>query len=280
MSLLLRDVLLLASALLLLQGNFINLVTGEQLPLCRRHESGGKGEWVKNPNATLLATKSYVCCGGGPKEEKGGVVAILDYEQMPEAEKYCALNNTLLKPHDELDVGLLGLSSMCGDDCCICDRDANTRFNATPRESYVWKPDNCTMLAWDALQFCQVLGERKVLMIGDSTMQQTFAALASLIASGKGTCGPQITHAWSSHLVQSQFHNNVADYIDALEADVVIMTAGAHLHDDGDIWSIFEQLKQSLEARKESGKSIPKLIWKTQNPGHVHCELATGPFAW
>jgi hypothetical protein len=40
-------------------------------------------------------------------------------------------------------------------------------------------------------------------------MQQTASTLMSMITNGKALCAPQITFGWSTHLVNSKFHNNL-----------------------------------------------------------------------
>lgn len=42
--------------------------------------------------------------------------------------------------------------------------------HASSISSYYWEPDNCLLNPWDAVLFCNLLGQRNILLIGDSTM--------------------------------------------------------------------------------------------------------------
>jgi hypothetical protein len=41
-------------------------------------------------------------------------------------------------------------------------------------DEYVWEPAGCVLAAWDAAAFCDALGARSLMFIGDSTMIQVF----------------------------------------------------------------------------------------------------------
>ena len=55
--------------------------------------------------------------------------------------------------------------------------------------------------------------------------------------------------------------------------DIAIVTAGAHLHDMGDMTWVFSQLGADFASRRKEGKKMPaSIVWKTQSPGHVGCQ--------
>lgn len=89
---------------------------------------------------------------------------------------------------------------------CFCDELKNTRHTVSTREKYYWKPDNCTLMAFNASDFCRLLGNRKITLIGDSTMDQTASTLRSMIqnAQPKGLCGMQVTYGSSDYLVSQE----------------------------------------------------------------------------
>ena len=78
-----------------------------------------------------------------------------------------------------------------GGHACKCQHSNDTLAH-TQAQMYIWKPHNCTLLDWDSKLFCQLLGGRKVLLSGDSTMQQTASTLTSLIKAGQGHCADNI----------------------------------------------------------------------------------------
>jgi len=51
-------------------------------------------------------------------------------------------------------------------------------------------PYACKLVAWDAQRFCQLLGTRKVLAIGDSTMLQAASVLMNYIHWGYWGASP------------------------------------------------------------------------------------------
>jgi hypothetical protein len=60
-----------------------------------------------------------------------------------------------------------------------------------------------------------------------------------------------------------------AQYVDQLKPSIVIVNAGAHLKDLGDLMSIWENIK--VMSKRAFEKYGTKFVWKTQNPGTVGC---------
>jgi hypothetical protein len=66
-----------------------------------------------------------------------------------------------------------------------------------------------------------------------------------------------------------------------VKPDIVVFSAGAHLHDTGDIYSTLENVRSLLPAmienvRLSTGKNL-SFVWKTQSPGHVSCDAVSEP---
>ena len=127
------------------------------------------GRWVP----TNLTSKPFVCCGGKNRFVDHDFEKHNDFTD-PTVMEYCMVGNrTKNTVGTYLEMGIDGnTSSHCGDDCCRCDRDDGTRFRPNPRENYVWTPSTCALHTWNATWFCELLGARTVLFVGDSTMQQ------------------------------------------------------------------------------------------------------------
>ena len=65
-------------------------------------------------------------------------------------------------------------------------------------------------------------------------------------------------------------------YSEAVDADIVILNSGPHLHDVGDHWHIWNMLvPQILDAREK--KPGMKVVWKTSNPPHLDCRAEQKP---
>ena len=154
---------------------------------CRNNSHVLGGEWVlhssnisavataTNSSSSVSSSKTFVCCGAVRDETKHP--RPYDYEGMPPG--VCSSTNTMPL---YLDHGLSDKrSSQCGDDCCSCDRQGKTRFVPAPRELYQWKPATCQLMQWDADLFCELLGARTLLLVGDSTMQQSASTLMSMV---------------------------------------------------------------------------------------------------
>jgi hypothetical protein len=153
---------------------------------------------------------------------------------------------------------------------------------------YYWQPENCTLLRWNATQFCELLGNRTILLSGDSTMQQTASTLFSMLSAetvkqsiayrlsanmtsnysssfniipglkveGTGSsCLKNIEFLRCDHLFP--FHHagdggliDFAGRFRELNPDIAVINAGAHLHDGGDMWHVMSKLKDLIAERK------------------------------
>ena len=56
---------------------------------------------------------------------------------------------------------------------------ACTCKSARPRLQ--WTPSGCQLPAWNATRFCALLGGKKLLFVGDSTMQQTASVVSRTV---------------------------------------------------------------------------------------------------
>jgi hypothetical protein len=52
-------------------------------------------------------------------------------------------------------------------------------------DPFVWQPQQCKLLEWEAADFCSNLGQRTILMIGDSTMAQMASTFWAMLAFGE-----------------------------------------------------------------------------------------------
>lgn len=70
-------------------------------------------------------------------------------------------------------------------------------------EQYRWQPRTCQLKAWSGIEFCKLLGSRTILLIGDSTMQQTAVTLMSMLISEDPqlSCATQVMFELSDYLV-------------------------------------------------------------------------------
>lgn len=162
---------------------------------------------------------------------------------------------------------------------CECDQYMSP-FDADERLKYEWVPDNCKMREWNSFRFCNLLGNRTILFIGDSTMEQTAATVMSMISNAGASCAPQLLYGRSNYFVYDvkEVDRQWWHYYEENPSDIVVLTAGAWFADFGDLnWALGYVNKtierwRSTETSKKSDVKVPTIFWKTQNPGHVFCD--------
>jgi hypothetical protein len=220
-----------------------------------RNNSHVDGKWIYNPG---IREKQYVC----------------KYAPLFNEQDYVLHNASLNYDYS------LG---------CGCDEKDNTTTTISRREQYEWIPNSCTLPKWNAAAFCRALGNRHILLLGDSTMHQTTTHLMAMVADQGGNCYEQIAYAQSHFLIFGSHTNfKMTSQIEKYKfrygrlPDIVIMTVGAHLSDVGDmqtIWETGDGLIKDINYLRTNpyGPHNFTFVWKTQNPGHVNCTSMTEP---
>jgi hypothetical protein len=169
-------------------------------------------------------------------------------------------------------------------DGCTCDLNEGS-YSVHNRERYYWKPARCDLPRWNATDFCRLLSNRRILVLGDSTGLQTFATLANMVTSGQGGCATQIRYDWSTDLKQTGGHdcfvcgsNDISQSIQSqpVVPDIVIILSGAHvpsIEAFQEIWKVVDrQLRQVHDLYPKM-----KFVYKSQNPGHPNCSPKLKP---
>lgn len=172
-----------------------------------------------------------------------------------------------------LHSGLLPISSQA----CTCH--GLLHQNTT---TYVWQPFRCRLLAWNASRFCERLGKKQLLFIGDSTMIQHHATLVNRIVwdaqsagAGAHDCAAQVSFVHSDTLTMANFGRlnrgypmrkilaGLSPHVDRRPPyDVAIVNTGAHVASDTD----FKVLLYYMTKRVPSQFPLVKIVWKLQNP--------------
>ena len=106
-----------------------------------------------------------------------------------------------------------------------------------------------------------VLGGRRLLFIGDSTMQQAAATLANLVEWESADCAGQLYFGGSDTLVHREFgaFNRGPDWTEWVEAyrpDLVVVSAGAHIYNQS---NFKEVLNAVADVHLRRFPSIPLL---------------------
>lgn len=218
------------------------------------------GHWRYHPEWTD-SDKKYLCCGWDEADFRWNT-DLCGNASLAEVKTYSGSPTHL---------------TMAGGHACHCDATAKSRYSISERERYEWVPSYCDLVQWNSTQFCELLGNRTVLMVGDSTMMQSGGSLMSMITYGGGKCAPQISAHHNNELFYG-LHGSarVQDIARVRKPNVLIMTAGAHLHDEGDLWTLWHYLPEQIKWVRENLPET-KILWRTNNPGNLRCESFHGP---
>lgn len=134
-----------------------------------------------------------------------------------------------------------------------------------------WIPQSCKLLKFDGKLFCKLLKNRTILFIGDSTMEQSAAALINAIRYDSGGCQMSVTHALSDTLILAhKLHNPQdrglywSDWVNIYRPDIVIMSVGPHISNLEQYTKIIHNVKKDY--LKNTTYDFD-LIWKTINYG-------------
>lgn len=257
---------------MLLLGLGLPRFTTESLPLCLGSEHA-EGEWVAFANTSSLK-KSFHCCSYdendyGHNNSVGGAC----YNPYFNYRTQAFFDRTLVTGSDQYP-------TYVGEHGCICDK-AEGRDSVNPRERYYWKPSKCSLVAWNASRFCELLGPRRVLFVGDSTHAQVYSTLTNMLHAANLPANTSCAHQLMfgrCNLLFFGLHggHSLIEWIKIAEKpDILIINSGAHMHDLGDMMSVQENLKShfaQMRALYGEDKNI-SVVWKTQSPGHVGCTL-------
>jgi hypothetical protein len=180
-----------------------------------------------------------------------------------------------------------GMPSAAGAAAAVLNRPlgltkVRTRLNKTPPDvnRHIWRPRTCQLLAFDAKSFCKLLGGRRVVLIGDSTMGQTAATIMNAILHAKEACHVNIYFAKSDTLIGKNMGRLNRGYawqkwVDITKAEIVVISAGGHIiRPTPNGWLAF--MKQVVGNIKDMRRRHPNItvFWKTQQPGG--CEFPGG----
>ena len=121
------------------------------------------GRWVEDTSLLQKPEQNFICCDGAARSNTN-------------LSKFCP-------PGFDID-----------DHGCTCLHHHLKQNNIDPATAteqeyrynvnsakYKWKADKCELTTWNAYEFCQLLGTKKVLIMGDSTSNQANQILKSMI---------------------------------------------------------------------------------------------------
>ena len=94
-------------------------------------------------------------------------------------------------------------------------------------------------------------------------MQQTASTLMSMIMTSHGGCAHHITLATSYHVAfpASRGQKHVIEFLQQEVPDICFLTVGAHLEDEGDMYSTLIGIKDILDTYRSKFHNT-KFVWK------------------
>ena len=135
---------------------------------------------------------------------------------------------------------------------------------AAPRK-YDWVPSACDLPIFDPDRFCDLLGNKTLLLVGDSTMHQTAALLENAIPGRQ--CLDRVAFGMSDFLATTSRAERGAswdDHVSKLAPDIAILSTGPH-------WAVQWSEASYVAALRNVSTGLrrfPRTLfaWKTLNP--------------
>ena len=144
-----------------------------------------------------------------------------------------------------------------------CDISNNQIISAT------WTPSNCHLPKFDPQLFCDdVLQNRSILIMGDSTMEQTASILMNAVHHVCPerirfvTAGPDVGKRLGKLTKENTWYYIVNKWNN--DSDIIMLSTGAWIKNQSDFKQIIHNISTEFKRRFENDKI---LIWKTQSPG-------------
>lgn len=122
---------------------------------------------------------------------------------------------------------------------------------------------------WDARKSCKILNNRRVLILGDSTVNQAAAVLSG--AFHDGGCGETIQFSYADTLVGRELGNlnRGEHWLTMVQKnkfpDIVIMGVGAHIHTEANFTIATNEIVNDILFLRRSHPEVT-VVWKTTAP--------------
>ena len=139
-----------------------------------------------------------------------------------------------------------------------------------------WVPSQCRLRPWDPNTFCDVLGNRTLLFVGDSAMLEVAAVVMNHVAWDGAACRVQqrcasrIFYGSSDTLIGQHLGGKFnrghhwMKWIDEIQPDIVVMNAHAHVFGPANfsyvVNTVLEDIRRNLPPHV-------RILWMTSIPG-------------
>jgi hypothetical protein len=138
------------------------------------------------------------------------------------------------------------------------------------------------MIAWNATQFCDLLGNCTIYLHEDSTMDQAANSLISHLQINKGGCADKIYFYKEFYGRGSRglVDPGLFERIRTLNISITIFAFGAHAHEDETVlkfWNYLTELLHSTQITELKNRLNITYVWRTNHPAHINCQNAIEP---
>ena len=149
-------------------------------------------------------------------------------------------------------------------------------------ETLMWSPRRCVLPAFNASRVCQLLYNRTLVFVGDSTSDQAATAFINSIRAGYGApdldvksnapvgCGSTIRFELSDTLIGQKFgdYNRGRTWLEIAkslnpERDIMVISGGPHIHSTPN----FQRVLAAVVSDHELFFPKLHLLWRSQFPG-------------
>ena len=122
---------------------------------------------------------------------------------------------------------------------------------------------------WDARKSCDILDNRRILVLGDSTLNQAAAVLSE--AFHDGGCGEQIEFSYADTLIGKELGamNRGEHWLTQVEKhefpEIVIIGVSAHIHTEANFTLAVNEIVDNIFFLRQSHPEVT-VVWKTTSP--------------
>ena len=162
---------------------------------------------------------------------------------------------------------------------------------ATKPTDVVWTPRSCNLYAWSAQRFCETLGNRTLLLVGDSTMEQLAVTLMNALHGTACAKRAQVSYGESDLLTavrrtdagRHERGRSLEWHITRRNPHLVLFGTGAHFFErmgerpDASYYNESYYSGSVKHALEVAQKALPgRVIWKTLSPGGCGARILDG----
>jgi hypothetical protein len=155
--------------------------------------------------------------------------------------------------------------------------------------TYDWKPaSNCEFTKWNRQQFCSLLKQATILIVGDSLSWEHYASLAQLLGLKVLQSAQHVSKAQRRNHIQLACQNkvrlvfrrddlltNLTDVLESTHPQILIVNRGAHYVNDTRLLPAIQRNLEEIkawQAKCDRMKTKCHFFWRTSVPGHPRCD--------